>query len=76
MRKASGGITDIWEEVGLELGLLPHKLATIKLDNPGENAKASLDMLLKWRERNKNATQEELQRAIEVCRAKRGICFI
>ena len=72
MLKVSGEISDIWEEVGLELGLPPHKLATIKHDNSGENAKASLDMLLKWREGRKSVSREELNRAIEKCRAKRG----
>ena len=72
LRKISVEIADIWKEVGLELGLPPYKLDTIKLNHPNENEKASLDMLLKWREVNKNVSREELNKAIKECRAKRG----
>ena len=73
LRKVSVEIADIWKEVGLELDFPPHKLDTIKLNHPNENEKASLDMLLKWREENKNVSREVLNKAIAECRAKRGI---
>ena len=72
LRKISVEIADIWKEVGLELDLPPYKLDTIKLNHPNENEKASLDMLLKWREVNKNVSRKELNKAIKECRAKRG----
>ena len=72
LRKVSVEIAYIWYEVGLELGLPPHKLDTIKLDHPNENAKASLDMLLKWRDGNRSVSREVLNKAILECRAERG----
>ena len=68
LQKVSVEIADIWYEVGLELDLPPYKLRTIKLDHPNENAKASLDMLLKWRDRNKGVSREVLNKAIAECR--------
>ena len=72
LRKISVEIGDIWYQVGLELGLRSYVLNTIKLDNPSENAKASLKMLFKWKEVNENASREILNKAIKECRAKKG----
>ena len=72
LRKISVEIGDIWYEVGLELGLPPHVLDTIRLDYPSENAKASLKMLQKWKEVNENASRKILNKAIKECRAKKG----
>ena len=73
LRKISDQIADIWKEVGLELGLDPRKLNTIKLDHPNNNAKASLYMLLRWKDMNEKTSRNVLYQAIESCRANRGI---
>ena len=60
-------IADIWKRVGLELGLQPYQLNTIELNHPNHNENASLDMLLKWSDANKNATRRTLNQVIELC---------
>ena len=74
LRAISDEIADIWKDVGLELGLSPLKLDTIEqLRNLNHEVNPSLDMLLKWKEANKNVSRRKLNQAIEECRGNRGI---
>ena len=68
LRRISDEIADIWFEVGLELGLDQYKLNAIKLDHPNDNAKASLYMLLRWKDTNRQVSRSVLNQAIEKCR--------
>ena len=72
LRRISNDIADIWKEVGLELGLKQQKLNSIELDHPNHNTKASLDMLLHWRNVNINASRRVLKQAIKKCQTNRG----
>ena len=63
-------ISDIWKEVGLELGLEKYKLDTIELNNPHHNEKSSLDMLFKWKSVNTKSSRKILSQAIKLCRVR------
>ena len=72
LRAFSDKITDIWRDVGLELGLSPLKLDTIEqLHNLNHEVNPSLDMLLKWKETSKNVSRRKLNQAIEECQGNR-----
>ena len=74
LRAISDEIADIWKGVGLELGLSPLKLDTIEqLCNLNHEVNPSLDMLLKWKEANKNVSRRKLNQAIEECQDNGGI---
>ena len=64
--------------MGLELGLSPLKLDTIEqLHNLNHKVNPSLDMLLKWKEANKNVSRRKLRQAIKECQGNSSIgCLI
>jgi len=78
LRKICDENADIWKRVGLELGLKPHELKIIELNNPKSQVHACLDMLEKWKSKNtsSNASRRILHHAIKCCRANKGRVFI
>ena len=72
LQRISNEIADIWKEVGMELGLKLHKLNSIELNHPNYNTKASLNMLLHWRDVNLNASRRVLKQAIKKCQTNGG----
>ena len=63
-------IVDFWQRVGLQLGLEESAITIIEVNNPGRNEKAALAMLRKWKQVKVNATQRELDQAIETCQVQ------
>ena len=68
LEEYSNRISDIWYEVGQELGFNVETLNDIKQNNPNYNTKPSLEMLLKWKNESRRASRQILDQAIENCR--------
>ena len=72
LRRISNDIADSWEQIGLELGLQQHRLDSIDLNYPNHNTKASLKMLLHWRDVKRDASRRVLKQAIKKCQTNEG----